>query len=1633
MKFKGITSLLLLITCIWVVPLSAQRYSLPEEPEKFIEGVNTMLSSITVEEASFIKSNFDSLWNGDISGEHQQKIIEIARLMLNKNHSGYPNFFNFFSTLTYAYIQGEMSTPVWNNFYSTLLKSVESYKQDEFNHTLLTLKSFFQDHYLYKANFNSLHAEVNNYDFEFIEDEIPEAESLPSNDSEEQQGTGFDDWDNDSNWDSGNENDDSDQDSWDTGGWDTNDSQETQEANENWGSAEEVFESAEDVLYGALTEPAPQPIVEGAVMTFKNVTFTVTTSYDSTQIQNTSGSLMLKNDVFVGEGGKFDWYSAGLDPNNVFVTLDKYHFEIDKPYLEAEAAKLTYRDKIDEPVEGIFLFESKRHSSPATADYPRFKSYSNDIKVKGLAGDDLIYRGGFSLRGQKIIGNSVIPGTSSIELQNETGKLFYAESQYFTFGDSTINGRQCYVTLYHQRDSIHHPVVKFRYYKNSKRLIIQKEEGGFKNTPFWASYYNMDIQADLIRWDVTSDSLDIMILNARNQIPALFESREYFNSQRLNRLSGVYGFNPLLMATHYSRQIKSDSFYYQDMADALNQKPAIVEDAMKHLWQRGYIEYNPENGKVTIKQKAKHYILANFKRKDFDDLLIPSLTAGAPNATLHLDDQELTVRGIEQFFISKPLNVSIFPEQSEITLLKNRDFKFNGQMFAGNFEFIGRDFTFRYDSFLIDMVQIDSIRFYIEVKDEKTGEIRRQRVDNKLVSADPESQALSGISANLDGTSGTLFINQPDNKSSREFFPQYPLFDAARGAVVYFDNKEVLDSAYDKSVYFVIPPFKIDSLSNSDPASIGFEGRFISGGIVPEFDETLHIMPDNTMGFEHKVPSEGYNLYNGTGKIYNYLSLDSRGLNGHGTLDYLTTTLFADQYVFYLDSVTSNTGVSATIENGTLGPASFPDVEVDSFNLKWLPQKDSMYVKNLDTPFRFYDASASLYGTTVINKNGLYGAGRLYTRGSESESEQLAFTENDFSARHARFEIKSDNENKPALAGNDVRLNFDLINDVAEINPEIEGVAAINFPYAQYKTSISKAVWDLDNRNVTMTKPEEVDLRNSYFYTTREELDSLAFNATKAEYNIDSLKLYVSGIPFIKVADAMITPENNEVTILENARMGQLTNTTIVIDTLNQYHKLIDGTVDIKSRNEFIGSATYQFVNATADTFNIEFGRFNLVEDESRRRTRNLYTVSGGTVDEKDSLIISPGMIFQGKATMYAIKKPLELDGQVKLDFKTVPKYNTWIKYYSDNAERQEVQFDFKTSETTRGESLTAGLHFSAMSDSLYATFITDKITPGDPDFFVPDGVLSYNLEKGHYQIVDTLKVSGETFSGEIFTFNESTGDINFEGPMNFMTNSESFILRSSGIGNGNFYTGEFSVDAFLSFEMDIPSAASVSMGQDIFDVVERIAAPEAHDDINNLLYKASEIFGENNAREYEKRVMEEYIPLWAVSNDLVKNLVLSEVNLKWSSENKAWYNEGKIGLSNILKQDVNAMLDGFIEIRKGQMGGDIVNIFLQVSPASWYHFSLMENRLILSSSNEEFNDVIVSKTNVDKAKLGEYVFIPGDINDALSFVNRFRKVYYGLDDPYNMNIAAQQTEEPADVFPEEKEEKEITNETEGF
>jgi hypothetical protein len=467
---------------------------------------------------------------------------------------------------------------------------------------------------------------------------------------------------------------------------------------------------------------------------------------------------------------------------------------------------------------------------------------------------------------------------------------------------------------------------------------------------------------------------------------------------------------------------------------------------------------------------------------------------------------------------------------------------------------------------------------------------------------------------------------------------------------------------------------------------------------------------------------------------------------------------------------------------------------------------------------------------------------------------------------------------------------------------------------------------------------------------------------------------------------------------------------------------LTEGVVDIISRKEFSGYATYQYVNALSDTFAIKMTDFHLEDIGERPHSRlgrkthqseaTQQTVGNGAVVEKDNLVIAPRIFYKGDMTMYATRPALQLRGFVKLDLKKIKNYNTWIRH-DQSGDEKDIYLDFDHATTEEGRKVEAGLHF-ADDNSLYITFVFDKKNQEDEDFFVPSGSLYFDSTE--FKIEDRAKAAGEKLSGKVFAYNEEKQEVRFEGPVNFFRGGlKDFKITGSALGSGNLETNDIKMNSFIMADMNIPSTAYDLMAKNITEVIKNEGVQEeALGDQTELLYKIADIVGERAAKDYEAKSLQNYVPLATVPG-LAKSLVFSSVNLKWSQKFKAFYSTGNLGLSNIGKYDVNGAFDGFMEIRKNEDGTQVYHVFVKVSPEAWYYFGYEDNRLMIQSSDPAFNDLIAKKSNAAKAKVGELVFIPGSDAETLAFISRFRKDYLGIESEYDLAGATAKKKEKKD------------------
>ncbi len=1553
--------------------LQAQKKPDSPVPANFQDSVRAILEKTRNNDATEVGNNFTAAWGS--LGADQQVIIrrQVARMKKMKL-AVKPYLVSYFGAIANAVTIEKADNSKISGFLGVTTKVLENETPPRIANFLAVSRAFFQYHALHYERSFRLYARDDEYAFEYIEpapaidlnspiDPAPEAPT------------------------------------------------ETEEA-----SSDTDMDQSYDTTYVEAPplwmNPPPQPFAEGAVIRFSRVTLNFATRYDSVSIKNTRGVLSFRSNLFIGEEGSFDWSPAGLNPDSVMCNLVSYNFSIQKPEFKSVLVKFNYVGKTPGFIPGTLEFKSvsRRDSVPST--YPRFRSFQNTLAIQGMGDENVKYKGGFSLIGRKITSASVTGEPSTIEIYHNGEKKFTARSSSFEFTDSTIVSQRSSVNIPIESDSITHPLVRMKYSfgaDSTQKLFLLKDKGYMKHTPYSASFFNIDFAADVIKWDLYSDSLNILTDGGRNTVPMIIESIDFYNPDDYRLLSGKgFTFHPLGLVAAYCLKNKVREFYSGDLAQSSRKDIRDIKAAIEFLREKGLITYFPQMDLVRVKEKAILLYKAYRGEMDYDNLKIHSVIDSFPNATLNFPKRYMIVRGVEEFKVSDSLNVRIEPDSSVITILQNRDIKFDGTINAGNFEISGKGFTLKYDSFFISLTHIDSVNFYVTETNAR-GQTMRRKINNSMVSGDSTTAAAGGV-GEQPKSSGTLFISKANNKSGKQKVADYPRLDAAAGGVIYFDREEVLGGVYDRSMFFVVPPFELDSLNNADPASINFGGTFVSSGMFPAFKEKLHTQPDKSLGFDHVIPRPGYQLYNGEGKMNGELTMNSRGLRGMGTINYLAATVNANEFIFYPDSVISK-GTEASISEKQFGAVAFPQATLMDFDMKWFPKLDQLKLKNTKAPFNFYEGSAQMQGTVTVSKEGVAGAGKLETRGTELISRSMNFNSKDFGARHARFKVNSPDPAKPLLQGNDIRLKFNLEQNYADISPEVEGTAAIAFPFAQFKTSIPKMRWDLNAEKITMSKDPDVPLENSYFYTTRKDLDSLNFNAESAEYDLKTQELKVSGIPYIIVADAKITPENNQVLILENAKIGTLKNMTIVLDTLNGYHRLTEGVVDIVSRKEFSGYATYQYVNFLSDTFAIKMTDFHLEPitevEQSRRSSRrkssaaSMQTVATGAVSEGENLVLGAGMFYKGDMIMYATRPALQLSGFVKLDIKKIKDYNSWIKY-EQTGDETDVLIDFKSALTEEGKRVNAGLHVGSADNELYITFLSDKKSDDDDDFFLPEGKLYYDTASREFKIEDMEKAAGNKLSGKVFAYKDETMQVRFEGPISLFQGSKDFNVTSSALGQGNLETNEIRMNSFLMVDSSVPVQAFDMMGKQIQDVIKNEGADEGLGDQTELLYKIADIIGERAVKDYEQRSLQNYVSL-ATLPQLAKPLVFSNINLKWSAAHKAFYSEGKLGMSNILRNDINGAFEGFMEVKKSEDGAPVFHVFIKASPEAWYYFGLEDNRLLVQSSNADFNAIISKKTNAGKAKVGEVAFIPGSDDETLAFINRFRKEYLDIDIPYSL------------------------------
>ncbi|AYA38343.1 hypothetical protein D3Y59_15605 [Hymenobacter oligotrophus] len=1424
--------------------------------------------------------------------------------------------------------------------------------------------------------------------------------------------SGWDDWDSGGSWDNGGWGNDD--------GWGTPVKKKAAPAKKTTAATPAKTATQPAAAPEPEPEPEPQapayssyyapPSTKGPVLVLKDADLLIATAYDSAVIQKTSGSLVTTTGKYVGQGGTFGWQING---NPLTAELGPFDMDVDKPQFKAEPVTLTYPAVLEAPVKGAMAYKSVQKKGGADTGFPRFVSLTNDARIKNI-GENIKYQGGFSLNGKQMYSSALDGSLSRITVELDGKPRFRAASRSYMLGDTLITADRAAITIFEDKlDSLTHPGVKLKYSKPRRVLVMAREEGLYKTTPYYDSYHQMEIAAEQAKWNLATPNIDFQTLTAKNQVTADFESKEFYTNTRYQQIKGINKMHPLQMVVGYSQSHgNAKRFSVQDLAQSLNLKEANVRSAVAGLARDGYVSISPLNSNITLLPKALHYVNSSRGKKDYDHIAIKSLAPNGRNASLNLNSNVLTVRGVDKFnFSDDSIAVFVKPDSAIVRVHKNRNIEFNGTVVASAFVFKGKEFKFDYDGFYIDMFKIDSI--IVKGKNSKGSVMRaRKETDFTLTNKDRHS-------------AGRLYINAPNNKSGRKKLGAYPTFDATTGAYVFFNKPEVLGGAYDTTIFFDIPPFKLDSLNNANRTAVGFKGTFVSGGILPDIKTKLSMQDDGSLGFVYAVPKEGFPVYGGKGRLFNQVRMSNRGIQGVGEMSYLSSTLQSDQFIFYRDSVVT-VGKTAQIKEGTLNGAEYPKVALlPGYQMKWVVKADSMY---LSTPpggesMRFYDGTYQYKGVATLTPKGLYGTGRMESQQSVIRSPSFTFLPTEYKGNNAVVSVKSAEPNKPALTAPDVAFTYDIKRGYADFTREQNAKTTIELPYSQYRTSLSGGRWDFKKKSVQLRVAPGQDSTSAYFYSVKPEQKGLRFRAATGMYDLNKYRLVANGVPYIAAADAWIQPDSNKVYVLPNAEMRAFQNAGITLDTLKRPHQLYKGEIKVLSRLAFTGNALYRYKTPT-DSFAIKFSNFRtdstgiaVAKGEGKKRggllsrgtdegPEHLPTLAQADIKAADKFRIAPRIQYRGAMTMNSQRKGFAFDGQARLEFSKQQAQAGWFPV-QDSIDPQFVKIHLKETKSEDGTPMLTGLFANEGTGKPYPLFVAAKPNVTDGNFFEAGGTLTYDPKKRVYTISQHDALNTEIYEGSVLTLNDTTGHLGFRGKLNLINSNKDYSIIASGIGKANTDSSRYNIDAMMAFDLNFPDKAFEAMAADLAKYAKGL--PEALTSTQDEYYKLGEFAGSKAIGEYANRKGGSYVPLQKVSAKFLHDVVLNRVNLKWSNKHNAWYSVGKIGLVSVGKKDINALIDGYIEIKKGS-AGDAVELYLEADPETWYYFKYSENKLLAKAQHGEFDEILGRAAKGDYNTATNFGFFLGDEQEKVLFVNHFRKDYLGETKPQKQVTRPQST-----------------------
>jgi len=1280
---------------------------------------------------------------------------------------------------------------------------------------------------------------------------------------------------------------------------------------------------------------------------FESIDLVGATARDSTKIHQTAGVFTPAYNTWQGEGGNLFWSRFNLDKKAVNITFTNYKINLDNAEYTADSVVFRNTNYFDIPLLGS-LHEKVFSSPPGSrTSFPRFRSYLKKHRLNAIF-ESINFIGGISMEGGNFIGSGSDDGLAVLEFHYNNQLTSVIRAKTLQISKDRLIAESAAAAFYIENDSIYHPGVRLQYTDDNRLLVLSRSERGISDAPFLAFYHKFNMYVEALYWSIDTPEIHFWrIKGPGDESYAKFESFGYFFEPAFRQMQGIDELHPMFVLQDYIGQFHSDeNIRIADLAHYMRKPEEQVIAQMLRLASKGYVVYNSINRSAILTDRFFHALGARAGKEDFDQIEIESNTkARIPNAVLNIETFDLQMNGVDEIELSSPNKVKVFPKSGTLKVSKNRDFSFSGLIAAGLFRFYSQESNFHYDSFLVRMTQVDSMMFFVPERTISTDAPRRNYVK---------------VSNYLTDLNGTLFIDDPSNKSGILNNPWYPVFESADESYVFFDSPRIQSGTLDSDkFYFVADPFVIDSLSDTEAHLREFDGYLSSAGIFPTFRQPLQVMEDYSLGFNHHAPPEGYKMYADKATYFDSVHLSDQGFFGKGQLDFLTTSSLSEKYTFYPDSVVAL--LNEFTISGQIAAVEFPNAKGEGLEMLWLSDTNNMFINTLDNPLLIYD-EAMFRGEAQLSPSGMAAKGLLLFGDSELESEWFKFDNSALLADTAVFRLLTADAKQNAFLASNYLAELDFKARQGIFN-HIDNSSLLSFPFNQYMCTLDEAIWEMDGEVVKLNNNRirnnfgldtlnyfqlmDIDLSGSEFTSTHPEQEALSFFSLSADYDMRNYVIRAKDVKIIRLADAAVFPVDGLITIVENARIEPLLNAFVIADTLTRFHQFEATFLDIDSRNSFNGYGYYDYIDSEKNTQVIALNSIN-VEDNR--------TVATGEILESANFFLNPYFAFMGKVELRSARKHLEFSGGYKLVSDCININQAWTAFTSPIDPFNLILPLPKESMDLSGMRLYSGLFYNPDTDAVYSVLQQYKRSANDFSIYSPHGLIWFNPDNKAFEVVNEINGRKQVVQNLTTT-------------------------RCIAEGNGIFDLGMNMpfVDMLLagSFEhwlipdstyLDVTVSLDFPFSEELMDILgdSLVVSQTAGLNLNRSNY--FEVLTQLLPVEQTDRIRSEVALYGAprtVPTPFDRTITLVDLQMRWNPETRSYVSFGPIGVSNLQNNQINKYVSGFVEIEKARNRYGF-SMYLQLGKEQWYFFTYNNGIMQALSSSNEFNTALLA---IDQAR----------------------------------------------------------------